>query len=176
MRFSTLGLFIATLSLSSAPALADTTHACRVSGSFGYVYNGTTYTSAGPLPLTETGIFTIDNRANLSGEGTLAFQFANFNGKGPVWLLLREVQSNGVVTQDTNNPCTGTVDFAATATVIQTSNPNIVPEGTVLFNDAPRSLAYTVSGQKSEILDFISASPGTIASGTAHKQENSREK
>jgi hypothetical protein len=122
--------------------------------------------------LTETGVFTIDDKANLAGEGTLAFQFANFSGKGPLWLLLREVQSNGVITPDPSSPCTGTVDFVATATVIKTSNPNIVPEGAVLFDNVPRSLAYTISGQKGEILDFISTSPGTIASGTAHKQDN----
>jgi hypothetical protein len=66
------------------------------------------------------------------------------------------------------------VEFVATATVIKTSNAALVPEGVVLFADSPRSIAYTISGAKNELVDFVSTSPGTIASGTAHRQNNRR--
>jgi hypothetical protein len=169
-----LGALFATVSLNSLPVLADGRDGCLLGGSYGYVYNGTSSTATGPLSLTETGVLSVDRGGNLSGEGTLAFQFANFGGQGPLWLLLREVQSNGVVTPDTNTPCTGTVEFVATATVIKTSNAALVPEGVVLFADSPRSIAYTISGAKNELVDFVSTSPGTIASGTAHRQNNRR--
>ncbi len=167
-------LFILALYLNPLPVFADTGQECRLSGSYGYLYNGTSYMSAGPLSLTETGVFSVDNSGNSIGEGALAFQFSNFGGKGPLWLLLREVQSGGVVTPDANNPCTGTVEFVATATVIKTTNASIVPEGTVLFTNSPRSIAYTISGRKNETIDLISTSPGTIASGVAHKQNQNK--
>lgn len=163
-------LIFTVLSLNSFSAFADMNRSCRLLGSYGYLYNGTSYTPTGPVPLAETGFLTIDNKGALSGEGTLAFYFSDFGGNGPIWLLLHEVQSNGVITQDPNNNCTGTLNFSATATVIKTSNPGLVPEGTVLFSDSPRSIAYTISGLKKETVDIVSTSPGTIASGTAHKQ------
>ncbi|MDX2494757.1 MAG: hypothetical protein QNK27_07325 [Desulfuromusa sp.] len=171
-----LNIVVAVLFLYSFSAFADMNKSCRLLGSYGYLYNGTSYSASGSVPLTETGFLTIDNDGNLSGEGTLAFYFSDFGGSGlPLWLLLHEVQSNGVVTQDTNNTCGGTVDFLATATVIKTSDPSLVPEGTVLFTDSPRSLAYTISGSgKGTTVDMISTSPGTIASGTAHKQKKRR--
>ena len=66
------------------------------------------------------------------------------------------------------------VEFLSTATVIKTSNSGLVPEGTVLFTAAPRSIAYTISGQKNETVDLISTSVDTIASGVAHKQNKSK--
>ena len=170
-----LNLVIAVLSLYSFSAFADMNKSCRMFGSYGYLYNGTSYPQSGPVPLTETGFLTIDNDGDLSGEGTLAFYFSDFGGSGePLWLLLHEVQSSGVVTQDANIACAGTIDFLATATVIKTSNSSLVPVGTVLFTDSPRSVAYTISGSGKNIVDMVSTSPGTVASGTAHKQNNRR--
>ncbi|MEQ6341689.1 MAG: hypothetical protein M3A44_08535 [Gammaproteobacteria bacterium] len=171
-----LGLFFSALSLNSLPVSADMNRACRLDGSYGYLYNGTSYMPTGTLSLTETGILSAGNSGNLGGEGILVFQFSNFSGKGPLWLLLREVQSGGVVTPDTNIPCAGVINFVATATVIKTSNPAIVPEGTVLFANSPRSIAYTISGSKNEVVDIISTSPGTVASGVAHKQDKNKSK
>lgn len=168
------GAVIAALSLVSLPGFADPHRACKLEGSYGYLYNGNSYSAAGTVPLTETGELVIDENGNLSGEGTLAFQFSNFGGQGPLWLLMREVQTNGTVIPDGNNPCTGKFEFVATATVLKTSNPALVPVGTVLFTNSPRSIAYTVSGLKHEIIDLVSTSPGTIASGTAHKQDKRR--
>lgn len=170
-----LNLLVVILSFYSFAAFADMNKSCRLLGSYGYLYNGTSYTSNGPVPLTETGFITIDNDGNLSGEGTLAFHFSDFGGTGlPLWLLLHEVQSSGEVIQDMYNTCAGTVDFLATATVIKTSDPTLIPEGFVLFSDSPRSLAYTISGSGKDTVDMVSTSPGTIASGTAHKQLKQR--
>ena len=171
---SFLGLILASVSMISLPAFANPDSDCRPEGSYGYLYNGTSQGQAGPLTLTETGAFTIDKRGAVSGEGILAFQFSNFAGHGPLWLLLREVQSNGAVTRDISQPCMGTLDFLGTATIIKTSNPALMPVGRILFANLPRSVEYTVSGLKNEILDLISTSPGTIASGTAHKRDKNK--
>lgn len=166
-------IFIFTVfSLNSFAVFAETQKSCQLVGSYGYRFEGTSYTLDGPVPLAETGFITIDNRGNLSGEGTLAFYFSDFEGNGPLWLLLNETQSSGIVTQNRDNACAGTVDFLATAIVIKTSDPNLVPQGTVLFADLPRSLAYTISGSKKEVLNVVSTSPGTIASGTGYRQKN----
>jgi hypothetical protein len=166
-----LYLVVAVLSFYSFSAYADMNRSCSLRGPYGYLYNGTSYSGSGSVPLTETGFFTITNDGSLSGEGTLAFYFSDFGGSGkPLWLLIHEVQSNGAVTQD-NNTCTGTLEFLATGTVLKTSDPNLVPEGTVLFTDSPRSIAYTINGTGEESVDMVSTSPGTIASGTAHKQK-----
>ncbi len=170
-RFS-LGICAAALSLASLSVFADSESTCRLAGSYGYLYSGNSYTAAGPLPLAETGVLTVDSSGSVSGEATLTFQFSNFAGKGPLWLLLREVQTNGVNTPDINNPCKGNVDFLATATVIKTSNSSILPEGVVLFANNPRSIAYTISGLQNEVVDLISSFAGTVAYGTAHKQNN----
>ena len=166
-----LGLFLSALSLNSSPVFADyPSRTCRLDNSYGYLYNGTNHTQAGPVAMTQTGVFSVDRSGNLNGEGTIAFQFSNFAGKGPLWLLLREVQSNGVVMADAKNPCIGIAEFLATMTVIKTSNSSMVPVGTVLIANAPRSMAYTISGRRNEMINLISTSPGTIASGVAHKQ------
>ena len=170
-RFS-VDLCAATLLLTSLPVFADSDQACRLAGSYGYLYTGNSYSAAGPLPLAETGVLAVDSSGSVSGEATLAFQFSNFAGKGPLWLLLREVQTNGVNTPDANNPCKGSLEFFTTATVIKTSNSSILPEGVVLFANTPRTIAYTISGLKNEVVDLISSFPGTVASGTAHKQNN----
>lgn len=174
LRRPFMGLILVSVSLSSMPALANMESGCRPEGSYGYLYNGTSQTQGGPSTLTETGTFTIDKRGVVSGEGILAFQFPNFANKGPLWLLIRETQSNGTLNRDATQPCMGTVNFLASGTVIKTSNDQIIPVGTVLFANLPRSVAYTVSGQKSEVLDLISTSPGTIASGTARKQDKNK--
>lgn len=145
---------------------------CKLSDSYGYLYNGTSFSSI-PVPLTETGSFTVDKNGIFRGEGTLAFYYSNFHNTGiPLWLLMHEVQSNATVTYDANNPCSGAIDYETTVTVTQSSNTSIVPVGTVLISNAPRSIAFTISGQNKNVVDLISTSPGTIASGTAHKQDN----
>ena len=170
-----LNLFVAALLFYSFSAFADMNRSCSLLGPYGYLYNGTSYSDFGSISLTETGFFNIENDGSLSGEGTLAFYFSDFGGSGlPLWLLIHEVQSSGVVTQDANNMCMGTMEFLATGTVIKTSGPNLVPEGTVFFTDSPRSIAYTISGSGKETVDMVSTSPGTIASGTAHKQRKRR--
>ncbi|MEQ1531070.1 MAG: hypothetical protein ABL925_17280 [Methylococcales bacterium] len=166
-----LSLAVASLALSVSPVNADANKTCRLAGAYGYLYNGASFQAdASSMPLTETGVFTVQNNGSWLGEGTMALQFTDFSGKGPLWLLVKEVQSGGVATADSNNPCFGVMTFTATATVIKTSNSAILPEGTVLFSDKPRSIAYTISGQNNDIVDLISTSPGTVASGTAHKQ------
>jgi hypothetical protein len=125
-------LVLSVIVFYSLSAFSDSNSSCRLLGPYGYLYNGTNYTSSGPVPLTETGFLTIDNDGSLSGEGTLAFYFSDFGGTGlPLWLLIHEVQSSGVVTQDTNNTCAGTIEFLATGTVIKASDPNLLPEGSI---------------------------------------------
>jgi hypothetical protein len=167
------GLLLSCLALSAAPAFSKDNgehggKGCKLSGSYGYLYNGTSFSSVA-VPLTETGSFSVDSNNHFGGEGTLAFYYSDFHGHGPLWLLMDEVQSNGTVTPNASNPCSGVIDAQSTITVIKSSNPQVVPEGTVLITNAPRSVAYTISGPN---VDLISTSPGTIASGTAHKQDN----
>ena len=156
----------------SLSAFADPDHSCQLRGSYGYLYTGTSYPGGSTVPFTETGYFAIKNGGNVIGEGVLALNFSNFAGSGqPLWLLVNESQSNGTILQKEDNHCAGTIQFLATWTVAKTSNPSLVPEGTVLFTDSPRSIAYTVSGSHNEVVDMISTSPGTIASGTAHRSK-----
>lgn len=168
-RAKAVNLIVAVIFFYSFPAFADSNRSCRLLGSYGYLYNGTSYTGSGPVPLTETGFFTVDNNGNFTGEGKLNFYFSNFDGSGrPLWLLIREIQSSGVAIQESINTCTGTINFLATGTVIKTSNANLVAEGTVLYTDSERSLAYTISGST---VNMISTSPDTMASGTGQKQQ-----
>jgi hypothetical protein len=146
---------------------------CKLSGDYGYLYNGTSFSippdlPRDPVPLTETGSFKVENGL-FSAEGTMTFFFSNFRGAGPLWLLLHEEQSNGTVTYDPNKPCSGAIDFTTTVTVTK-SVPALIPEGTPIIIDASRSVAFTISGEDKKVVDLISTSPGTIASGTAHKQ------
>ena len=164
-----LGLLFSALTINSMPVSADTSRGCSLEGSYGYFFTGTSFTPTGTVPLTQTGLLSVDKSGNLSGEGTVVFQFPNFMGAGPLWLQLREVQSKGVIAP-ASNPCNGIVEFLSTATVVKTSNAGLVPEGTVLYAEAPRAIAYTISGSKNETVDLISTSVDTIASGVAHKQ------
>jgi hypothetical protein len=161
-----VGVFLV---LCSFLAFADDNGKCRLSGSYGYLYNGTAYPGNVAVPLTETGFFEVRN-GRFSGEGTLAFYFPTFNGLGPLALLIREEQTHGIVTEDPMIRCAGSVDFLATSTVIETSDPDLVPVGANLFVNEPRSIAYTISGKRNEVVDVVSTSLGTIASGTARKQ------
>ena len=112
------------------------------------------------VPLTQTGVLTIDENGKLNGEGILALYYSDFPGQyGPLWLLVHEVESRDAnAVTPSSNPCTGTISYYSTLTVIETSNPNLVPKGTVLLNNAPRSNAYTISGPNNETLDLISTS------------------
>jgi hypothetical protein len=166
--FAGLSLFV--LTFGSVSAFAKNDRECVLEGKYGYSYSGASYQSSGTVPLAEAGSFSIDAHGTLSGVGTLTFQFSNFAGQGPLWLLLREEQASGKVTPDAVDACTGTVEFFSTATVIKTSNAALVPVGTVLFSNAPRSISYAISGQQSQTVDLVSTSPGTIASGTATRQ------
>ncbi|WP_289019411.1 hypothetical protein [Desulfobacter postgatei] len=170
MSTKILSLVLTAAFFYSSSAFADIDKSLL--GSYGYIYNGTSYNHNGLVPFTETGVIIIDDDGSLSGEGTIAFYYSDFYGHGPLWLLIHEVQSDGMITQDPNNPCMGNIEFKATGTVIKTSNSELVAEGNVLFSDSIRSIAYTISGKKQEIVDMVSTSPGTIASGTAHKQKD----
>lgn len=155
----------------SVSAYADSDKPCQLQGTYGYLYNGTSYTGKDSLPFTETGHFAINHDGSMAGEGKLALNFSNFAGTGqPLWLLIDEVQSNGTIIEKNDNNCTGTIQFFASWTVNKTSNPQLVAEGTVLLTDSPRSIAYTVSGSRNDVVDMISTAPGTIASGTAHRK------
>jgi len=140
-----LNLLFVVVIMNWSSAFADEHQSCVLEGTYGYVYNGTSYTPGGPISLTETGFFTIHESGNLSGEGTLAFYFADFGGNGPLWLLIHEVQSSGVVTPDSNDSCMGTADFVATGTVIKTSDPNLVPEKGLFYSQTPPDRSLTPS-------------------------------
>lgn len=167
-------LLVASISLYSISAFSDSDRRCRLHGSYGYLYNGTSYTQSGPVPLTETGYFDVNRHGSFSGVGILAFNFSDFGGAGPLWLLLRETQTSGLVSPDLDNRCAGTMEWLGTGTVIKTSNADLVPVGTILFSDSPRSIAYTISGRTTERVDMVSTSPGTIASGTAYIQNSAK--
>ncbi len=145
---------------------------CDLRGHYGYNYSGTTLTPAGQASLTETGRLRIRADGSVSGVGQLVFLFQDFTGQGPLWLHLEEVQSDGQLQPDPDASCSGQVQFTATATVVQSSNPGLVPPGTVFFADQPRAIAWTASGRKGFHLDMVSISPGTLASGHARKQRN----
>lgn len=163
----TISWFCLSLTSHAAP---PTDGECRLEGSFGYRYEGTSATSGGPLTLTETGYFAVDRAGAMHGEGVLIFHFENFNGQGPLWLTIRETQTQGAVRPNTVG-CMGHVSFTATGVVTASSNPALVPEGTTLFRDVPRSVAYTIAGDKHETLYLVSTSPGTVATGTATRQK-----
>ncbi|PPC89297.1 MAG: hypothetical protein CTY34_11900 [Methylobacter sp.] len=164
-----LGTLVVTAMLGTTNTFAGGKPACRINGTVSYVYTGTSFAPTGNIQFSETGILEINRNNSVSGEGTITFQFPNFNGQGPLWLLLNEVQTNGVITQDPANPCVGNADFLATATVVNSSNPAIVPPGFVLYADAQRSISFAAA-LKGDQVNLISTSPGTIASGTGFKQ------
>lgn len=182
IRFS-LGLFIAALSLNASPVFA----ACQqLAGKFGYRYDGTLFSIPSPFPsnpsltatavVTENGAFTIGRSGQLTGEGTVALRFSNFFGYGPFWVLVSEKQLQGVVTPRANDPCSGTIEYNSTFTVIDSSDTTLVPPGlTLTLNDVrnqpkPRTVAYVISGLWSENVEVINTDTDTIVSGTAHKQ------
>jgi hypothetical protein len=110
--FAAFSLF--SLSLSLSLCFCWPPNPCRLLGTYGYLYNGTSYAGGGSVPLTETGYFTIEHNGSLSGEGTVAFYFSNFGGSGqPLWLLINEIQANGEVIQNQGSKCTGTIQFLA---------------------------------------------------------------
>jgi hypothetical protein len=158
----------------SVSALSGIAHAqsCLTNGSYAYTYNGTNYvTPPGQATFSEVGTFQISRQNFSQGEGNIAFQFTNFGGAaGPLWLMVHEVQTNGAFTFTSPTSCEGTFNFLATGTVTATSNPNIVPVGTVLYTSTPRSTAFTLSGFADLQGDMISTSPGTIATGTFRHQ------
>jgi hypothetical protein len=179
IRFS-LGLFIVALSL---PAFALTPAACRLKGTYASLYKGT---MSIPSPyihnpnlapstavLTGNGVFKVEPNGHLTGEGTYVLNFADFFGY-PLWLVVHEVDS-GDVAPNTLSPCngTGTIKYAATATVIKTSDEGLVKTGTVLLKDdprnPPRSTVYVISGLLNDNVEMISTVQGVTTSGTAHK-------
>lgn len=165
-----LSVLTTTAALSSSGAFAHGQPTCRIDGTISYVYTGTTFSPGGNIQFSEAGILEINRNNTVSGEGTITFEFPNFNGQGPLWLLLNEVQTNGTITQDPSNPCVGAAEFLATGTVVNSSNPAIVPPGFVLYSDAKRSISFTAALKGSQV-NLISTSPGTIASGTGFKQK-----
>ncbi|MFA5984078.1 MAG: hypothetical protein WC782_08685 [Methylococcaceae bacterium] len=164
-----LAALITTTMLCTSTAFAGKKSTCKIDGTVSYVYTGTTFSPSGNIQFSEAGILDINTDNSVNGEGTITFEFPNFNGQGPLWLLLHEVQSNGSITQEPLNPCVGAADFFATGTVVNSSNPNIVPLGFVLYSDAKRSISFTAA-LKGSAVNLISTSPGTVASGTGFKQ------
>ncbi|ADJ27674.1 hypothetical protein [Nitrosococcus watsonii] len=70
-RAKAVNLIITVIFFYSCAAFADPNRSCRLLGSYGYLYNGTSYTSSGPVPLTETGFFAVDNDGNFTlGEAS----------------------------------------------------------------------------------------------------------
>jgi len=121
MKFQNLLLIkVATLIIFLIPiqVLAKDKRACELRGSYGYSYNGTSYSSSTPVPLAETGFYNVDEHG-ITSEGVLALQFLDFGGNGPLWLLINEVRSNGIVTPDPNIKCSGTINFVSTGTVLK---------------------------------------------------------
>jgi hypothetical protein len=150
---------------------------CDLEGSYGYVYDGVSYDGGGPgVEIAETGSFSVGSEScganELCGTAKATFRFPDFGGVGPVWVLLQLdfVGETGAVAVDPFYPCQGTIDFLATGTVIKAS-PEVLPPEFVLFTNAERSIAYTVSGVKEQIVDLISTSPGSVLAGTAKQQD-----
>lgn len=164
-----LSVLATTATLSTHGAFAHGKPTCRIDGTVSYVYTGTTFSPTGNIQFSEAGILEINKDNSVSGEGTITFEFPNFNGQGPLWLLLHEVQTNGTIVQDPTNPCVGSADFFATGTVVNSSNPNIIPPGFVLYSDSKRAISFTAALKGSQV-NLISTSPGTIASGSGFKQ------
>jgi len=160
--------------LITASSFCASAHAqsCLSNGTYAYTYNGTNYvTPPGQATFSEVGTFQISRQNFSQGEGNIAFQFANFGGAaGPLWIMVHEVQTSGTIAMSTANACEGTLNFLATGTVTATSNPAVVPVGTVLYSSTPRSTAFTLSGLADLQGDMISTSPGTIATGTFRHQ------
>lgn len=160
--------------LIAASAFCGTAQAqsCMVNGSYAYTYNGTNYaTPPGQATFSEVGTFQISRQNFSGGQGNIAFAFSNFGGNaGPLWIMVHEVQTNGAITMSSPTACDGTLNFLATGTVTASSNPAIMPVGTVLYSSTPRSTAFTLSGFADLQGDMISTSPGTIATGTFRHQ------
>jgi hypothetical protein len=166
--------FVVALSLNSSYCVAAVNKlAWQLSGKYSYVFNGTSFSPPpfGTVPFTETGVFKINSNNDLNGKSDLIFQFPDFSGTGPLWLLVSETQTSGRIIPDTDFACFGAVNFLATATVKDSSNPVIIPVGTILYVDLPRSLSYTISGSNNENINLVFTSKGMMASGTGHKQK-----
>jgi hypothetical protein len=168
-----LSIFVVVSSIYSCSSVAAFEQPCVLSGDYSYVFNGTSFNPPplGTVPFTETGVFKIKSNNELTGKSDLIFQFADFSGTGPLWIQVSEEQTSGQITQDEKFACLGTVGFLATGTVIQTSNPAVMPEGTVLYVDLPRSLSYTISGNDNQNINLVFTSMGMMASGTGHRQK-----
>ncbi len=175
-----LTVFFVVLSLNSLSPVADIIDIAdigkpcqQLSGKYSFDFEGTSFNPPplGTVPFTETGVLKIKKNGEMNGKSDTAFQFVDFSGMGPLWLLVREVQTFGKFTSDSDFTCFGVVNFLATGTVLKSSNPVIMPEGTILYSDLPRSLSYAVSGNDNQYIKFIFTSMGMIASGAAHKQQ-----
>lgn len=166
-----IGLALAAFSLNAARVLAADTLSCQLDGSYAYIYSGTSYGESGAFSFAETGSFKIDPDGTVSGAGEITFYSANFAGTGhPIWLLVHEVQSNGSVAPNADDVCTGALSFFATGTVTKSSNPAMVPVGSFLYHNSPRSIVYSIGGPKWGVVHVNSTSPGTLASGTANRR------
>lgn len=98
-----MGLLISAFALNSLTAIAADAlkPTCQLKGNYGYIFNGSGLTPTGGITFSETGFFRVNNYQDAWGEDTIAFQYQNFNGLGPIWVLAREVHYNGVITPDT---------------------------------------------------------------------------
>lgn len=143
---------------------------CDLKGSYGYVYKGYSYDSAGPVEIAETGAFSVDTKSlAITGTAKATFRFEQFGNIGPLWALVQlDFSSLPGGIEVGADPCQGVVNFLATGTVLNSSPVNLA--GLTLFVDQERSIAYTVSGLDPQFVDLISTSPGSVIAGTAKAQ------
>lgn len=157
---------VVAVALWTSDAYARGSDSCNIAGTYSYRYEGT---SNGSLQINEIGRSTITRSGDFTSIGTLHFFFPDFNEQGPLWLSLRE-EITGSVVPNGDVPCSGEIEFLTTGTVLKSSNEQVVPVGTIFFENLPRSYAYTATTTKNGgIMHYSSTAPGTIATGTAHK-------
>jgi hypothetical protein len=167
MGFFGAVVFGGLLTSIQVPAADD----CKPRGSYGYVYNGVSYDNGAAVEIAETGFFRTYgcDVGELCGHAKATFRFPHSQAVGgALWVLLDLDFDNGEVQASGVGDCTGTVEFLATGTVLQSQPTGL--EGQTLFTDQHRSIAYTVSGALNGQVDLISTSPDSILAGTAHRQ------
>ena len=70
LSLAVLGLFAVSAAFGSRDVVADGKE-CKLLGSCGYLYNGTSYGPAGPISLTESGDLVISKNLDINGHAKL---------------------------------------------------------------------------------------------------------
>lgn len=158
-------VFLTSLAIAQSPSSPN----CGFKGNYGYIQHGTVYQeNGGEVDLAETGTFSVDGIQNIVANASVTFRFSNFPSTGfPLWLLVN-IDFEGTYT--IGESCTGTANFLSTGTVLASSNEAIIPPGSILFSNNPRSVEFTIAGSNGETVNFISTSVNTVASGVATKR------